>query len=96
MWEWKLPHVAYRELKHIEAELLTKMHAFSTKSKGMTISSKLSTKQFFGLDNNQFAVELAKVTLMLAKELALEESRNSRRRSSGTDVVRAGEDTPAR
>lgn len=69
-------YVAYRELKHIEAELLTKMHGFKQKGKGMAIGSKLSTKQFFGLDNNPFAVELAKVTLMLAKELALGESKN--------------------
>lgn len=69
-------YVAYRELKHIEAELLTKMHGFSRKGKNMVIGSKLSTKQFFGLDNNPFAVELAKVTLMLAKELALGESTN--------------------
>lgn len=69
-------YVAYRELKHIEAEILIKMHEFSRNAKKMDIGSKLTTKQFFGIDNNPFAVELAKVTLMLGKELAIEESKN--------------------
>ena len=35
----------------------------------------VSTRQLFGIDKDDFAVELAKVTLMLAKELAIDESR---------------------
>src|SRR3989344_4180108 len=70
-------YVAYRELKHIEIELLRKIHTeYGDKAKreAGTISL-VSTKQFYGIDNNAFAVELAKVTLMLAKELAIEESK---------------------
>ena len=38
--------------------------------------SIVSPKQFFGIDLDSFGVELAKVTLMLAKKLALNEARN--------------------
>src|SRR5262245_46831289 len=37
--------------------------------------SVISTRQFLGIDRLPFAVELAKVTLTLARELALLESR---------------------
>lgn len=37
-------------------------------------TSLVSTKQFYGIDINPFAVELAKVTLMLAKEFAVTET----------------------
>jgi SAM-dependent methyltransferase len=70
-------YVAYRELKHIEIELLRKIHTeYGQKAKQEAgTTSLVSTKQFYGIDNNVFAVELAKVTLMLAKELAIEESK---------------------
>ena len=70
-------YVAYRELKHIEIELLRKIHTeYGDKAKREAgTMSLVSTKQFYGIDNNAFAVELAKVTLMLAKELAIEESK---------------------
>jgi hypothetical protein len=69
-------YVAYRELKHIELDVLTKMHRdFPKQAQKETesASSLISTRQFFGLDTNSFAVELAKVTLMLAKELTIKE-----------------------
>jgi SAM-dependent methyltransferase len=69
-------YVAYRELKHIELDVLTKMHNEFPKQAQKEIESAtslISTRQFFGLDNNPFAVELAKVTLMLAKELTIKE-----------------------
>jgi hypothetical protein len=68
--------VAYRELKRLELDVLVKAHETYGKQadRRMGSSSLISTRQFFGIDNNIFAVELAKVTLMLAKELALEEA----------------------
>ena len=42
----------------------------------MTTLSGISTRQFFGYDVVPFAVELAKVTLMLGKKLALDEAHN--------------------
>ncbi len=70
-------YVAYRELKHIELDLLNKMHSeFPKQAQKETESATalVSTRQFFGLDNNPFATELAKVTLMLAKELTIQET----------------------
>jgi SAM-dependent methyltransferase len=72
-------YIAYRELKRLEIDLLVKLHREFGKQahKRVGTQSLISTRQFFGIDNNAFAVELAKVTLMLAKELALDETRNA-------------------
>jgi hypothetical protein len=70
-------YVAYRELKRVEMELLNKIHVEFPKSAGeIGTQSIVSIKQFFGLDYNSFATELAKVTLMLAKEIAINETRD--------------------
>ena len=70
-------YVAYRELKRIEMELLNKIHIEFPKSAGeIGTQSIVSIKQFHGMDSNLFAVELAKVTLMLAKEIAIKETRD--------------------
>jgi len=68
--------VAYREIKVLEKELLGLIRENSTKREHATrlqkflLSDKyVSPKQFYGLDKNSFAVELAKMTLMIAKEL---------------------------
>ncbi len=68
-------YVAYRELKKLEAQLLTKIHEnFSDRATASIGSMSLvKTTQFYGMDIKPFAVELAKVTLMLAKKLALDE-----------------------
>ena len=68
--------VAYREMKMLEKELLTLIReASTTRDSGKRLTQFLSkhkyvsTKQFFGIDIKPFAVELAKMTLMVAKEL---------------------------
>ena len=67
-------YVAYRELKRLEAQLLTKIHEnFSRAANAIGTISLVKTSQFYGIDIKPFAVELAKVTLMLAKKLALDE-----------------------
>lgn len=70
-------YVVYRELKRLELSLMAKIHAEFGKRAQQAVGTRsmVSTKQLFGLDIGPFAVELAKVTLMLAKELALDESR---------------------
>jgi type II restriction/modification system DNA methylase subunit YeeA len=70
-------YVAYRDLKRLELSLMAKIHAeFGKRAReAVGTRSMVSTQQFFGIDNDAFAVELAKVTLMLAKELAIDESR---------------------
>lgn len=70
-------YVVYRELKRLELSLMAKVHAdFGRRAReAVGTMSMVSTKQLFGIDKDDFAVELAKVTLMLAKELAIDESR---------------------
>jgi len=70
-------YVAFRELKRIEMELLNKIHTeFPKSASEIGTQSIVSIKQFYGIDYNSFAVELAKVTLMLAKEIAIKETRD--------------------
>ena len=66
-------YVAYRELKAVERRLLRRMLDADRDRTLADLASVpfVSTTGFFGLDVLPFAVELAKVTLMLAKELAL-------------------------
>jgi len=69
-------YVAFRELKRVEMELLNKIHLDFPKSAGeIGTQSIVSIKQFHGMDYNSFAVELAKVTLMLGKEISIKETR---------------------
>ncbi len=70
-------YVAFRELKRVEMELLNKIHtAYPKSAYEIGTQSIVSIKQFHGMDLNRFAVELAKVTLMLAKEIAIKETRD--------------------
>ncbi|MBA3964065.1 MAG: class I SAM-dependent DNA methyltransferase, partial [Chthoniobacterales bacterium] len=64
--------IAYREMKRLERDLLLRLREVSRKE---PLESAISLHQFYGLDILPFAVELAKVTLMLAKELELEEAK---------------------
>ena len=70
-------YVAYREMARLDLRILTRIEeGFSAKNfaKQAITASIISPKNFFGLDINSFAVELTKVTLMLAKKLALDEA----------------------
>ncbi len=71
-------YVAYRELKRLEIEVLERIHEeFSDKARARVgTSASIQIRQFFGLDRDPFAVDLAKVTLLLAKKLALDEAHN--------------------
>ncbi|BDQ36843.1 hypothetical protein SYK_12030 [Pseudodesulfovibrio nedwellii] len=65
-------YVAYRELKKIESLIVDKIYEnFGEKNIRKVGLSRVSTNQFWGIDNNPFAVELAKVTLLLAKEISI-------------------------
>lgn len=68
-------YVSYRELKRLEAQLLTKIQEDFSGRDAAKIGtlSLIKATQFYGIDIKPFAVELAKVTLMLAKKLALDE-----------------------
>ena len=63
--------IAYREMKRLERDILLRLREVSKRE---PLESAISLHQFFGIDIIPFAVELAKVTLMLAKELEVIEA----------------------
>lgn len=70
-------YLAYRELVRIEIALMAKLKASVSEASFLAQAktiSLISPQQFFGIDRDAFGVELAKVTLMLAKKLALDEA----------------------
>lgn len=72
-------YVAYRALKRLEIELLQKIHErFPDETRRIVEASTLvNTRQLHGIDTDPFAVELAKVTLVLANKLALDEAHHA-------------------
>ncbi|MCG8553996.1 MAG: N-6 DNA methylase [Proteobacteria bacterium] len=69
-------YVAFRELYKLETEALCRVYEFASAQKGKTKvswASAIRTTNFFGIDVNPFAVELAKTTLNIAKKIAFEE-----------------------
>ncbi len=68
-------YVAYRELRRLEQDILTRI---DDRRRGVATAAQpsfayVTPDHFFGLDVNSFAVEIAKVTLMLGKKLASDE-----------------------
>src|SRR6185312_3425880 len=67
-------YLAYRELKRLEARLFERMAEISgSYDASQLVFGFVSARQFYGLDINPFAVELAKVTMMIARKLAIDE-----------------------
>lgn len=69
-------YIAYRELKRIEAQIYARMEAdFKSEAKRAAEMrlSFLSAQNFYGIDILPFAVEIAKVTMMIARKLAIDE-----------------------
>ena len=71
-------YVAFREMSRIDLRILQRMNEIVTPEnfakQALTI---ISPRQFYGIELEGFGVELAKVTLMLAKKLALDEARET-------------------
>lgn len=70
-------YVAFRELARLDIQLMMRLKSMVSKKDFLNqakLLSVVSPRQFFGMDNDPFGVELAKVTLMLAKKLALDEA----------------------
>ncbi len=65
-------YLAYNALKDIENELIQKIseRRKSKSLKDQSILGFVGSHQFFGIDTDPFAVELAKVTLMIGKKVA--------------------------
>ena len=67
-------YIAYRELKRLEARLFERMDEFRSEAqRGKGRLSYLSAQNFYGMDVLPFAIEIAKVTMMIARKLAIDE-----------------------
>jgi len=68
-------YIAYRELKRLEADIYGRIarRAKATKAAEQKVFGFVSAEQFFGMDITPFAVELAKVTMMIGRKLAIDE-----------------------
>jgi hypothetical protein len=71
-------YVTYRELARLDARILEKMRELMSEPAFQVVLAEglaISPKQFFGIELESFGAELTKVTLMLAKKLAMDESK---------------------
>lgn len=66
-------YVAFRELYRLDTELLSRLREFASTASKLSWNGGISAANFYGIDINPFAVELAKVTLNIAKKIAFEE-----------------------
>ncbi len=70
-------YIAYREMKRLEARLYERIDRefpkHASEGEGQMRFSYLSAQNFYGLDILPFAVEIAKVTMMIARKLAIDE-----------------------
>ncbi len=64
-------YVAYREMKALESDLRDRIAELG--GDVSELERRVTAQQFHGYDINAFAVELAKVSLMIAKKLAVDE-----------------------
>ncbi len=65
-------YLAYQQLKVIEQELLEKISDRRRSNTEQMQISFVTPQQFFGMDTNPFAVELARVTLTIARKIAID------------------------
>lgn len=75
-------YIAYQELKRIEQVLFTKLAELKSQdsrrkeqSEDQMQLSFVTPLQFFGMDTNPFAVQLARVTMMIARKIAIDKFR---------------------
>ncbi len=67
-------YIAYRELKRLEARIHERICEMSAKADpAQRVFGFVTASNFYGMDINPFAVELAKVTMMIARKLAIDE-----------------------
>lgn len=70
-------YVALREVARLDIRLMLRLKGMVSHDEFLKHARTIcvaSPRQFFGIDNDRFAVELAKVTLMLAKKLSHDEA----------------------
>ena len=74
-------YIAYRELKRLEARIFERIAELSKREdSAQGRFGFVTARQFFGMDINPFACELAKVTMMIARKLAIDELHGQRAR----------------
>lgn len=65
--------VAYREMKELECQIIDRLFeefpSFQRENFVFNFQSVIKTSQFFGIDVQPIAVEVAKMTMMIAKEI---------------------------
>ena len=66
-------YIAYRELKRLEARIYERMGEFASRQRRPAPVRLRHRQNFYGMDIQPFAVELAKVTMMIARKLAIDE-----------------------
>ncbi|KQY61454.1 DNA methyltransferase [Nocardioides sp. Root140] len=67
-------YVAYREMRRLEAETKRRLvERTRGGERAQDAFAYVNADNFLGLDNNPYAIEVAKVTLMMAKKLASDE-----------------------
>lgn len=65
-------YIAYQELKQVEQKLLDKIAERRRSPREQMQIGFVTPLQFYGIDSNPFAVELARVTLMIARKVAID------------------------
>lgn len=66
-------YIAYREMKRLESHIIQRIHRLSTRKHKQRLIGFVTANQFYGIDVNPLGVELAKVTMMIARKLAIDE-----------------------
>ena len=67
-------YIAYRELKRLEARIHERIGQISKKlAAEQRAFGFVTASNFFGMDIMPFAIEIAKVTMMIARKLAIDE-----------------------
>ncbi len=69
-------YVSFREMARLDIKIMLLLRNQLTAKQfrdRFKLQSAISAKQFFGIDIDEFGVELAKVTLMLAKKLSMDD-----------------------
>ena len=67
-------YIAYRELKRLEVRAYERLAEISKKRASQQgVFGFVTADQFYGMDINPFAVELAKVTMMIGRKLSIDE-----------------------
>jgi len=65
-------YVAYQELKRLEKLLIDRIAEKRRLDTGQMAMGYVTPLQFFGMDTNSFAVQLARVTMMIGRKIAID------------------------